>query len=188
MLTFRFFLRARRLNMAMNLFGSLLLVVTFTIWTVSAETSTLSALGKKRYLKKKNIIPNPISPSVASEKAAQQLTDAQKSSKSDLTTAPAFRSSATANQQQQHQQQQNTTTTPSGDGSTAGSVEPAEMATTEPTAGSSHEQIGSAGPDKREMEGIQRALDLLREKRSQDYGWENDTHMVILAKEVSYEN
>lgn len=47
-----------------------------------------------------------------------------------------------------------------------------------------HVLIGSAGPDKREMEGIQRALDLLREKRSADYGWENDTHMVILAKEV----
>lgn len=47
-----------------------------------------------------------------------------------------------------------------------------------------HVLIGSAGPDKREMEGIQRALDLLREKRSPDYGWENDTHMVILAKEV----
>lgn len=47
-----------------------------------------------------------------------------------------------------------------------------------------HILIGSAGPDKREMEGIQRALDLLRDKRSADYGWENDTHMVILAKEV----
>lgn len=48
-----------------------------------------------------------------------------------------------------------------------------------------HELMGSAGPDKRESEGIQRALDLLREKRSQDFGWENDTHMVILAKEVN---
>lgn len=47
-----------------------------------------------------------------------------------------------------------------------------------------HEIIGSAGPDKKESEGIQRALDWLKEKRSADYGWENDTHMVILAKEV----
>lgn len=47
-----------------------------------------------------------------------------------------------------------------------------------------HEIIGSAGPDKKESEGIQRALDWLKEKRSSDYGWENDTHMVILAKEV----
>ncbi|XP_037035719.1 uncharacterized protein CG3556 isoform X2 [Bradysia coprophila] len=48
-----------------------------------------------------------------------------------------------------------------------------------------HEIIGSAGPDKKESEGIQRALDWLKEKRSSDYGWENDTHMVILAKELS---
>lgn len=48
-----------------------------------------------------------------------------------------------------------------------------------------HEIIGSAGPDKRESEGIQRALEWLKEKRSSDYGWENDTHMVILAKEVN---
>lgn len=48
-----------------------------------------------------------------------------------------------------------------------------------------HEIIGSAGPDKKESDGIQRALDWLKEKRSSDYGWENDTHMVILAKEVS---
>lgn len=48
-----------------------------------------------------------------------------------------------------------------------------------------HEIIGSAGPDKREVEGIQKALGWLKEKRSPDYGWENDTHMVILAKEVN---
>lgn len=34
------------------------------------------------------------------------------------------------------------------------------------------------------MNEIQRALDWLREKRVSD-AWENDTHMVILAKEVS---
>lgn len=49
-----------------------------------------------------------------------------------------------------------------------------------------HEIIGSASPDKKESEGIQRALDWLKEKRSSDYGWENDTHMVILAKEVNF--
>ncbi|CAD7086977.1 unnamed protein product [Hermetia illucens] len=48
-----------------------------------------------------------------------------------------------------------------------------------------HEIMGSAGPDKRELEGIQRALDWLKEKRAPDYGWGNDTHMVILAKELS---
>lgn len=48
-----------------------------------------------------------------------------------------------------------------------------------------HEIIGSAGPDKRESEGIQKALDWLKDKRSADYGWDNDTHMVILAKEVN---
>lgn len=40
------------------------------------------------------------------------------------------------------------------------------------------------GPNNREGIGIQRALDWLRDKRVSDYGWENDTHMVILAKEV----
>jgi hypothetical protein len=45
--------------------------------------------------------------------------------------------------------------------------------------------IGSPGPDAREQNGISKALDWLKEKRSQDYGWGNDTHMVILAKEVS---
>jgi gastric intrinsic factor len=42
------------------------------------------------------------------------------------------------------------------------------------------------GPNNREGIGIQKALDWLREKRVSDYGWENDTHMVILAKEVSF--
>lgn len=41
------------------------------------------------------------------------------------------------------------------------------------------------GPNNREGIGIQKALDWLREKRVTDFGWENDTHMVILAKEVS---
>lgn len=41
------------------------------------------------------------------------------------------------------------------------------------------------GPNNREGIGIQKALDWLREKRVADFGWENDTHMVILAKEVS---
>lgn len=42
------------------------------------------------------------------------------------------------------------------------------------------------GPNNREGIGIQKALDWLREKRVSDYGWENDTHMVILAKEVRH--
>ena len=46
-----------------------------------------------------------------------------------------------------------------------------------------HEFLG-CGSNNREGIGIQKALDWLREKRMPDYGWENDTHMVILAKEV----
>lgn len=47
-----------------------------------------------------------------------------------------------------------------------------------------HVYIGTKGPNQRESESITRALDWLNEKRSTDYGWGNDTHMVILAKEV----
>lgn len=47
-----------------------------------------------------------------------------------------------------------------------------------------HVLIGTNGPNKRESEAITRALDWLGEKRLPDYGWANDTHMVILAKEV----
>lgn len=49
---------------------------------------------------------------------------------------------------------------------------------------SEHILIGSKGPNQRECDAITRALDWLSEKRSSDYGWNNDTHMVILAKEV----
>lgn len=48
-------------------------------------------------------------------------------------------------------------------------------------------ELLGCGPNNREGIGIQKALDWLREKRVSDYGWENDTHMVILAKEVSVE-
>lgn len=48
-----------------------------------------------------------------------------------------------------------------------------------------HEYLGTMVPNKRERDGILRALDWLTQKRSSDYGWSNDTHMVILAKEVS---
>lgn len=47
-----------------------------------------------------------------------------------------------------------------------------------------HIYIGTNGPNQRESEAITRALDWLAEKRSPNYGWANDTHMVILAKEV----
>lgn len=52
-------------------------------------------------------------------------------------------------------------------------------------AGLPHEIIGSASPTKAEQEAILRALDWLKEKRASDYGWGNDTHVVILAKELS---
>jgi hypothetical protein len=48
----------------------------------------------------------------------------------------------------------------------------------------SYPQPLGCGPNNREGYGIQKALDWLREKRV-DYAWENDTHMVILAKEVN---
>lgn len=48
-----------------------------------------------------------------------------------------------------------------------------------------HILIGTNGPTQRESEAITRALDWLAEKRLADYGWANDTHMVILAKEVN---
>lgn len=45
--------------------------------------------------------------------------------------------------------------------------------------------LGPGGPDQKESLGIQKAIDWLREKRLPDYSWGNDTHMVILAKELS---
>lgn len=45
--------------------------------------------------------------------------------------------------------------------------------------------IGPGGPNKRESTGIEKALDWLKDKRSADFGWANDTHMVIIAKELS---
>lgn len=48
-----------------------------------------------------------------------------------------------------------------------------------------HQTIGQAPPTKGEQEAILRALDWLKEKRALDYGWGNDTHVVILAKELS---
>lgn len=47
-----------------------------------------------------------------------------------------------------------------------------------------HILLGTSGPDRRESEAITRALDWLADKRSPDYGWTNDTHLVILAKEL----
>lgn len=46
-------------------------------------------------------------------------------------------------------------------------------------------ELMGCGPNNKEAIGIQKALDWLKEKRSPDYSWENDTQMVILAKEVS---
>ncbi|XP_052873289.1 uncharacterized protein CG3556 [Anopheles cruzii] len=46
-------------------------------------------------------------------------------------------------------------------------------------------QLGPGGPNQVESAGIQRALCWLRDKRLPDYSWGNDTHMVILAKELS---
>ncbi|XP_018798119.1 PREDICTED: uncharacterized protein CG3556 isoform X2 [Bactrocera latifrons] len=61
----------------------------------------------------------------------------------------------------------------------------ASTTTTTATTAPEHDIIGSPGPDKREQEAILKALDWLKEKRAADYGWGNDTHVVILAKELS---
>jgi hypothetical protein len=45
--------------------------------------------------------------------------------------------------------------------------------------------IGGGNPSYKESLSIQKALDWLKEKRSNDYSWSNDTPMVILAKELS---
>lgn len=77
--------------------------------------------------------------------------------------------------------------------STGASVPSASLSTTamnlsenpeQPVLISSGPILLGCGPNNREGIGIQKALDWLREKRVSDYGWENDTHMVILAKEV----
>lgn len=54
-----------------------------------------------------------------------------------------------------------------------------------PVVDDPHVLLGSSGPDQRELNGIQKALDWLKDKRLPDYSWANDTHMVILAKELS---
>ncbi|KFB43497.1 AGAP004726-PA-like protein [Anopheles sinensis] len=46
-------------------------------------------------------------------------------------------------------------------------------------------QLGPGGPNQVESASIQRALTWLRERRLPDFSWGNDTHMVILAKELS---
>ncbi|KAH8387698.1 hypothetical protein KR093_008939 [Drosophila rubida] len=56
---------------------------------------------------------------------------------------------------------------------------------TVPAAAAEQDSFGSATPNKGEQEAILRALDWLKEKRASDYGWANDTHVVILAKELS---
>ncbi|XP_011192404.2 uncharacterized protein CG3556 isoform X1 [Zeugodacus cucurbitae] len=61
----------------------------------------------------------------------------------------------------------------------------ASTTTTTATIAPEHDIIGSPGPDKREQDAILKALDWLKEKRAADYGWGNDTHVVILAKELS---
>lgn len=70
-----------------------------------------------------------------------------------------------------------------------GQETPVETTTAEPTpppsTTSMHELLGSDGPDKREQDAILKALDWLKSKRAADYGWGNDTHVVILAKELS---
>lgn len=45
----------------------------------------------------------------------------------------------------------------------------------------------SMEPDAKESFAIQRSLDWLRDRRFNDFGWGNDTSIVILAKEVIFE-
>lgn len=44
----------------------------------------------------------------------------------------------------------------------------------------------SMEPDAKESLAIQKSLDWLRERRFNDFGWGNDTSIVILAKEVRF--
>lgn len=60
-----------------------------------------------------------------------------------------------------------------------------EVSTAQVPVVEEHILLGSSGPDQREINGIQKALDWLKDKRLPDYSWANDTHMVILAKELS---
>ncbi|XP_059621312.1 uncharacterized protein CG3556 [Phlebotomus argentipes] len=55
----------------------------------------------------------------------------------------------------------------------------------QPALTDDHQIMGSSGPNQQESAGIAKALDWLKEKREHDFGWGNDTHMVILAKELS---
>ncbi|EDW00025.1 uncharacterized protein CG3556 [Drosophila grimshawi] len=78
----------------------------------------------------------------------------------------------------------NTTTSSSSSSSSSSAAAEGAPATASPSP-PPHEIIGSATPTKNEQDSILRALDWLKEKRALDYGWGNDTHVVILAKELS---
>lgn len=54
-----------------------------------------------------------------------------------------------------------------------------------PIPNTNQASFGSVGPNQKEQESILRALEWLKLKRASNYGWGNDTHMVILAKELS---
>ncbi|XP_023166977.2 uncharacterized protein CG3556 [Drosophila hydei] len=109
-----------------------------------------------------------------------------------ITTTTTTTSSAAATLAAIEQQQQQETTSsvgvavaalpPTSNGN--GTAE-APATVTATAAAPPHEIIGSATPNKGEQEAILRALDWLKEKRASDYGWGNDTHVVILAKELS---
>ena len=109
--------------------------------------------------------------------------------KEKLTTssAPSTTHIATESSQQSSSSNQHTQTT-----FIASTGPPAQVPTTgnisenpeQPILISNEPVLLGCGPNNREGIGIQKALDWLKEKRSSDYGWENDTHMVILAKEV----
>uniref|UniRef100_T1PCK4 Eukaryotic cobalamin-binding protein n=1 Tax=Musca domestica TaxID=7370 RepID=T1PCK4_MUSDO len=71
------------------------------------------------------------------------------------------------------------------DSAETSSEQPATTSSPTTTSAPVHEIIGSAGPDKSEQEAILKALAWLKKKRAADFGWGNDTHVVILAKELS---
>ncbi|KAH8274644.1 hypothetical protein KR026_000279 [Drosophila bipectinata] len=78
-----------------------------------------------------------------------------------------------------------TTATSAGAEESAGGVQGILATATAPNGTHEPQIIGPAPPTKGEQEAILRALDWLKEKRASDYGWGNDTHVVILAKELS---
>lgn len=121
--------------------------------------------------------------------SVRHQTSTQKMERENLTTSTAYSSTlplATESSQQFSSSNQNTLTPVVISTGSSLSTASANLSENPDQAIliSTESVLLGCGPNNREGIGIQKALDWLREKRVSDYGWENDTHMVILAKEV----